>query len=220
MDWGWGPKVYQRRRAVTGVSTGQGFQHALSWGHSSGAATCMHAELPHSCPTLCDPMDCSPPSPSVHRILQARILEWVAIPFSRGSSWPRVRTCISYVTCIGSWVLTTSTARAGVSAGLRGRVVLGHTALGPPWKDGWCWGRHRLGKPRCMVLGQLRGSCSWLGSSAWDVLGWPWQASLECLDILPPMLSKGRRTKIVLSHASNPGENSSCAPPIWQMFNS
>ena len=35
-----------------------------------------------SCPTLCDPMDCSPPAPSVHGILQARILEWVAMPFS------------------------------------------------------------------------------------------------------------------------------------------
>ena len=39
-----------------------------------------------SCPILCDPMDCSPPDSSVHGILQARILEWVAIPFSRGSS--------------------------------------------------------------------------------------------------------------------------------------
>ena len=39
-----------------------------------------------SCPTLCDPTDCSPPGSSVHGILQARILEWVAIPFSRGSS--------------------------------------------------------------------------------------------------------------------------------------
>ena len=42
-----------------------------------------------SCPTLGSPMDCSPPGSSVHRILQARILEWVAIPFSRGSSRPR-----------------------------------------------------------------------------------------------------------------------------------
>ena len=41
-----------------------------------------------SCPTLCD-LDCSPPGSSVHGILQARILEWVAISFSRGSSWPR-----------------------------------------------------------------------------------------------------------------------------------
>ena len=42
-----------------------------------------------SCPTLCDPMDCSPPGSSVHGIFQARLLEWVAISFSRGSSWPR-----------------------------------------------------------------------------------------------------------------------------------
>ena len=39
-----------------------------------------------SCPTLCNPMDCSPPGSSVHGILQARILEWVVIPFSRVSS--------------------------------------------------------------------------------------------------------------------------------------
>ena len=39
-----------------------------------------------SCLTLCDPMDCSPPESSVHGISQARILEWVAISFSRGSS--------------------------------------------------------------------------------------------------------------------------------------
>ena len=38
---------------------------------------------------LCDPMDCSLPGSSVHGILQARVLEWVTIPFSRGSSWPR-----------------------------------------------------------------------------------------------------------------------------------
>ena len=44
------------------------------------------------CPTLCDPMDCSPPGPSVHGILQARILEWVAISFFRESSQPRDRT--------------------------------------------------------------------------------------------------------------------------------
>ena len=48
-----------------------------------------------SCLTLCDPMDCSPSGFSVHGILQARILEWVAIPFSRGSSWLRDRTWIS-----------------------------------------------------------------------------------------------------------------------------
>ena len=51
-----------------------------------------------SCPILCDPMDCSPPDSSVHGILQARILEWVAIPFSRGSSWPRDWTQVSWIT--------------------------------------------------------------------------------------------------------------------------
>ena len=41
---------------------------------------------------LCDLMDCSLPGSSVHGILQARVLEWVAVPFSRGSSWPRNRS--------------------------------------------------------------------------------------------------------------------------------
>ena len=50
-----------------------------------------------SCLTLCDPMDSSSPGSSVHGILQARILEWVAIPFSRGSSWPRDQTLVSCI---------------------------------------------------------------------------------------------------------------------------
>ena len=54
------------------------------------------------CPILCDPMDCRPPGSSVHGILQARILEWVAIPFSRGYSQPRDQTRIA---CIGGWIL-------------------------------------------------------------------------------------------------------------------
>ena len=50
-----------------------------------------------SCPTLCNPMVCSPPGSSVHWILQARILEWVAIPFSKRSSQPRDRTQVSCI---------------------------------------------------------------------------------------------------------------------------
>ena len=49
------------------------------------------------CPTLCDPMDCSLLGSSVHGILQARILEWVAIFFSRESSWPRDQPLISCI---------------------------------------------------------------------------------------------------------------------------
>ena len=48
-----------------------------------------------SYPTVCDPMDCSLRDSSVHGSSQAKILEWVVISFSRGSSWPRDQTCIS-----------------------------------------------------------------------------------------------------------------------------
>ena len=58
---------------------------------------CMHAQALQSCPTLCDPVDCSSPDSSVHGILQTRTLEWVAIPFSRGSSRPRNQTQISCI---------------------------------------------------------------------------------------------------------------------------
>ena len=50
-----------------------------------------------SCLTPCDPMDCIPPDSYVCGIFQARILECVAIPFSRGSSWPRDQTCVSCI---------------------------------------------------------------------------------------------------------------------------
>ena len=50
-----------------------------------------------SCPTLFNPTGCSPPGSSVHGTLQARILEWVAMPFSRGSSWPRDWTQVSCI---------------------------------------------------------------------------------------------------------------------------
>ena len=58
-----------------------------------------------SCVLVCNPVDCSPPGYCVHGILQARILEWVAMPSSRGSSWLRDRTHVSYFSCTGRWVL-------------------------------------------------------------------------------------------------------------------
>ena len=54
---------------------------------------------------FCDSVDCSPPGSSVHGISQAGILELVAIFFSKGSSWPRDQTCVSYVSCIGRRIL-------------------------------------------------------------------------------------------------------------------
>ena len=58
--------------------------------------------MAQSCPSLSDPTDCSLPGSSIHGILKAGILEWVAIVFSRRSSQPRDRT---HVSCIGRWVL-------------------------------------------------------------------------------------------------------------------
>ena len=65
----------------------------------------MQAQSLQSCLFLCDPMDCSPPGFSVHRIIQARILERVAISYSRGPSQPRDQTQVSHGSCIGRRIL-------------------------------------------------------------------------------------------------------------------
>ena len=69
---------------------------------------CLRAHALQSCPTLCDPRDCSPPGSSVRGIIQARILEWVAMPFSRGSSQPGDLTRVSCISCLAGGFLTTS----------------------------------------------------------------------------------------------------------------
>ena len=91
-----------------------------AWGPSTGQVTVLEgleccrkdpgpppapwAQLPRGV-RLCDPMDCSPPGSSVHGILQARTLEWVAISSSRGFSRPRGRTHVSWGSCIGRRIL-------------------------------------------------------------------------------------------------------------------
>ena len=66
----------------------------------------VYAKLLQLCLILCDPVDCSPPGSTVHGILQARILEWVAIPFSRGV-FPTQGSnlCLLHLTCTGGHVL-------------------------------------------------------------------------------------------------------------------
>ena len=89
--------------------------------HSSSHRALCFMHIPHFSPIItlsvlvaqlclppCDPMDCRPPVSSVHGILYARILEWVAISFSRGSSWPRDRTRVSCIagrsfTILATW---------------------------------------------------------------------------------------------------------------------
>ena len=64
------------------------------------------AQSLQSRPTLCDPIDRSPPGSSVHEISQARILEWVAMPSSRESSWPRDRTWVFWTSCTSGGFFT------------------------------------------------------------------------------------------------------------------
>ena len=69
----------------------------LCW-TSKNSRHAVRAQLLQSFPTLGNCMDCSLPGSSIHGIFLARILEWVAIPFSRGSSWPRDQTHVSCIT--------------------------------------------------------------------------------------------------------------------------
>ena len=79
----------------------QSNHHAQEVYRMQSGPFCVYVYLiPQSCPTLCDPMDYSQPGSSVHGILKARILEWVAISYSRWSSWPMDRIHIS---CVLHW---------------------------------------------------------------------------------------------------------------------
>ena len=66
---------------------------------------CMYAKLLQSCPTLCDPMDYSPPGSSVYGLPQARILKWVAMPSSRGIFLIQVKLTSHYLSCTGRQIL-------------------------------------------------------------------------------------------------------------------
>ena len=83
-----------------------------------------------SCPTLCDHMDCSPPGSSVHRILQARIQQWVTFCFSRGSSWPEDWTRVSH---IAGRLLTIGAAMSLETGPNTYRQLILPDSLWPPW---------------------------------------------------------------------------------------
>ena len=97
---------------------------------------CVCAQSLQLCPTLWDPVDCSPPGSSVCGTLQARTLEWVAISFSGGSSWPRDRSSSS---CVLHW-------------------QEGSLPLAPSGKTHWCitmsiyWGAGSSGSQSCPAL--------------------------------------------------------------------
>ena len=79
--------------------------NSLALSHLGNSQTCLHvcvcAKSLQSCLTLCDPVDCSLPGSSVQETLQARILEWVAMPSSRRCFQPRDQTRVSSISCLG-----------------------------------------------------------------------------------------------------------------------
>ena len=103
----------------------------------------MHT-LAQSCPTLCDSIDCCQLDPSVHGVLQVRILEWVAISSSRGSFRPRGWSQVSCVSCMGRWILYLCVTWEAL---LRWCALLNSLKPGQVWKtsclpwgggQGWC----------------------------------------------------------------------------------
>ena len=97
IPWGrtmWSVKAKQKFWNVPYYSNYHGYEYKKS-----------ESEVTQLCPTLCEPMNCSLPGSSVHGILQARILEWVAISFSSRSSQPRDGTWVSHIVgrCFNLW---------------------------------------------------------------------------------------------------------------------
>ena len=90
-----------------------------------GICVCVRAcvcSIPQSCLILRNPVDCSPPGSSVHGIFQTRILEWVSISCSRGSSWPKDQTSVSWVSCMAGGFFTTMPSEKSWSCWLRVRI--------------------------------------------------------------------------------------------------
>ena len=84
------------------------FSDKIKWALQQQKDMSIFATSPQSCPTLWNSTDRSPPGSSVHGILQARVLEWVSVPSSRVSSWPRDQTCLS---CIAAELFITKSLR-------------------------------------------------------------------------------------------------------------
>ena len=94
--------------SFSGIEEKKGGRHCNHLGASQTTLSSLklspmyECSVTKSCPTLCNPMDCSPPGSSIHRVSQSRIPEWVAISFSTGSCQSRDQThVVSWVSCVG-----------------------------------------------------------------------------------------------------------------------
>ena len=95
-------------------------------------------KVAQSCQTLCDPMDCSLPGSSVHGIFQARVLEWIAISFSRGSSWLRDWTQVSRIAGRRFTGWATKESESGISSKCSLKfILLRKFNSSMPWKSSY-----------------------------------------------------------------------------------
>ena len=120
-----------------------------------------------SCLTVCDPMDCSLPGFSVHGIFQERILEWVDISFSRGSSWPRDRPGVS---CIAGRCFTIWATRNTPGSIINSSLIFG-------WNLSGFWG---------YIMAWLRPSSPWsavLHALWWDTRNGPSTLSVDWISL-------------------------------------
>ena len=85
----------ERKKALFKTKRDREIQSRLVFGQTTGLHSLDSESVSRS--VVCDPMDCSPPGSSVHETLQAGMLEWVAIPFFKGSSQPRDQTQVSCI---------------------------------------------------------------------------------------------------------------------------
>ena len=123
------------------------------------------SDIAQSCLTLCDPMDCSLPGFSVHGIFQARVLEWAAISFSRGSSWPRDGT---WVSCIGDIWATRETLYIKslyiITALAQSQTECSYVYFWPLY-----WTLHYMDVLNCIIF--IIGLLRWFGD---------WRTCLQC----------------------------------------
>ena len=124
------PRI-QRRRNITYFLTPFLTTMRLNWTepnqHVTYCLVSVNVLVTPLCPTLCDPMDCSPAGSSVRGILQARVLEWVAISFFKGSFWLRDWTLVS---CIAARYFTDWATREVL-------VYIKHIVKFSGWMNKW-----------------------------------------------------------------------------------
>ena len=170
------------------------------------------SEVAQSCPTPCDPMDCNLPGSSICGILQARILEWVAISFSRRSSQPRDQTQVSCITGRRFTIWATRDYRQSMF-------------------DAWYWmlGAGALGWPRGMVWGGMREGGSGWGTRVylWWIHVDIWQNQYNIVKLKNKIIKKKKKNRkpsvsVVLPLPQiSPGDSSSlhCLRQPWLPWN-